>query len=1050
MKQFDIAPFALPNCACAEVRFEEPRDINRAVVTFAASAPRRIELSYLRKLWPERRVELDGDADFRNPGGFGWTGVDDWFNPEWHKAAVKVKKTGPRALTITFEGLRTEFRRFPDHEKYDVAFRRTLGIRVEAGGKSKIKKIQVYTESAATRSSLRVVLSAGKKTPGKAIELSGYNAVINKIVPRAGVSVEGKRVKLHPAARRVFHVNVSHMQPAHRYCYDDAHVTFALGRDKFTISIPSLDREGPIWFADQGVYIARVEDETTFDDYGERIRNCKTVAEQVRAHPEQSFGGAFHGQPRPHATSYSVGCKHTRQTFWIDPNGDIVLHKMPVTLIPGKDTERFKNERNGRFFFGLERWCIAGRFNDPVPVLAYNIHRKRDDILLEQKLLAVPLMTSILDEDVAADDTIVAMVRFRFHNTGDQPAVAGLPIQYSQDSGRCSNGMYSGQAQDDNLVPRSPRDPLTASGGRITSARNGKQVLRCTYESTMRPAKSSEGIVLSQELAPGESCEALLNIPYVSVESDEELSALHELDFDRCYEGVKEFWRAESRKGAQINTPEPNLNAAYAQHLSAVMVADPAMPDGSGLIQTSVGVTTYGNYCNESCMIIQELDQRGLHDEARRRLDVWVKYQGTKSLLGNFTDIEGLYYGAAGYESGASYSQHHGWVLWYLAEHYFASGNEAWFRGVSDSLIAGLDWVFRQRRNTMAGLPHSRGWECGFLPAGGLEDVTDYFYWLSTNSLTWRGVDHAARALEAIGHPEAERVRKESEAYRRDLIKGFETMRQHSPLVRLRNGRWVPHYPPRLYCRGRDFGWIREVLEGPVYLLISGLYDANSKQARWILDDYQDNRYMDPPYGYYIHNPAQEWYDRGGFSFQPNLLAGLMPYLDRDEPELYIWMFFNAWCSCYREEINAMVEHPLPVLGYSNTVHFKTSDEANAMKWLCYMYVYTIGGTLHLGRAIPREWLSDGADIGAEAVSTSFGKVSIKYSSRAAQGAIGAVADLRLSREPEKILVRIRHPEKNPIRSVTVDGQAHKRFDAAKGDIDITGLNGKVAIEARY
>jgi hypothetical protein len=29
-------------------------------------------------------------------------------------------------------------------------------------------------------------------------------------------------------------------------------------------------------------------------------------------------------------------------------------------------------------------------------------------------------------------------------------------------------------------------------------------------------------------------------------------------------------------------------------------------------------------------------------------------------------------------------------------------------------------------------------------------------------------------------------------------------------------------------------------------------------------------------------------------------LAGLMPRLARDEPEIYIWMFFNAWAACYR------------------------------------------------------------------------------------------------------------------------------------------------------
>ena len=116
-------------------------------------------------------------------------------------------------------------------------------------------------------------------------------------------------------------------------------------------------------------------------------------------------------------------------------------------------------------------------------------------------------------------------------------------------------------------------------------------------------------------------------------------------------------------------------------------------------------------------------------------------------------------------------------------------------------------------------LPHSRGWEHGFLPAGSLEDVEEFQYWLSTNALTWRGVEWTARALERIGHPEAWRMRSETNAYRRDLRDGFETMRQYAPLVRLRDGRWVPQYPSRLYRRGRDSGWIRETLEGSVYLL---------------------------------------------------------------------------------------------------------------------------------------------------------------------------------------------------------------------------------------
>ena len=240
------------------------------------------------------------------------------------------------------------------------------------------------------------------------------------------------------------------------------------------------------------------------------------------------------------------------------------------------------------------------------------------------------------------------------------------------------------------------------------------------------------------------------------------------------------------------------------------------------------------------------------------------------------------------------------------------------------------------------------------------------------------------------------------------------------------------------------------MLEGSVYLLISGLYDSGSKQAQWILDDFLDNRYMHPYYSYPVFMPERGWVDYGGFSNQPNLLAGLMPHLERDETEVYIWMFFNAWAACYREEVNAMVEHPQPILGFSNSAIYKTSDQANAIKWLRYMYVYATDDLLHLGRAIPRQWLRDGNEPYAEDVITCYGKAGIRYTPEIASGKITATIDLKNRTEPAKTLVRFRHPDKLPIKSVTVNGQAHSSFDANKGDVDISKLSGKVEVVAAY
>ena len=722
--------------------------------------------------------------------------MDDSFNSRWVDAAPRIEYISPRKIAFTFNGLAAEIHDFPDASHYDVAFRRTLGIRVLPLDAA-IRSIQVFTRSPAARTRLRVELDAGRKTPGKAIRISGYNADIRRLATRSGTAANGAEVRLLSAKRRSFELDTEHMSPDHRWCHDDGLITFGLDRETFTISLTSLQREGPIWFSELGVYITHPDDPTTFADYKSGIAGHKTIAEQVVERPEQSLAGARNGQPRPHPIPYCFGCKHARQKFWLEPNGDLVLHKWLVERQPGKDTARWKNAADGRFFFGLGRWSADGRFNDPWPTMAYNIHLKWGDILLQQKCFAAPLIGSILDgAEPAPDDTIVSLMRFRFENRGTKTDFARLTLGYSSRSGKSTNRrleLESGRKwQDDETVPRSPRDLLQCQGNRILSDHEGQSILRGMFETTMRVLACGEGVQFEQELPPGQSCEILLKIPYVSIETDDEFAGLAVLDFDRCYQEMREYWQAEGRKGARIHTPEPHLNAVHAGHLPMVLLSDFGMPDGSGLVNTSVGAATYGNYTNESCMILEELDQRGLAEEVRRRLAVWVKYQGTGKLRGNFTDFDGILYGAGGLETGDSYNQHHGWALWYLSEHYLLTGDREWFAGVADAVLAGADWIIRQRRNTAGPMPHSRGWEQGFLPAGALEDVDDYFYWCSTNAFTWRGVDAAGRALEAFRHPEGARIHREADRYRKDLVRGFETARQHSPAIRLRDGTLDP------------------------------------------------------------------------------------------------------------------------------------------------------------------------------------------------------------------------------------------------------------------
>jgi hypothetical protein len=341
--------------------------------------------------------------------------------------------------------------------------------------------------------------------------------------------------------------------------------------------------------------------------------------------------------------------------------------------------------------------------------------------------------------------------------------------------------------------------------------------------------------------------------------------------------------------------------------------------------------------------------------------------------------------------------------------------------------------------------------EYGLLPAGSLEDVTDFWFWLSTNSFTWWGLDNAARALRDFGHPEGAAMAAEAEAYRRDILAAYRGALERSPVMRLRDGAYVPHFPSNVYTRGRSYGWLRETLEGAIMLPVTRLLDPESREAEWVLKDYEDNLYVSDKYGYSIPVFDRFWFSRGGFSMQPNLLHGPLPYLYRDQVEHFLRAYFNAFASAFDPTLRMLCEHPLPELGYFIGDHFKSSDESQSAYWLRLMFAAEMGGDLWLGRGIPRYWLKDGERIGIRRAATHFGELSYEIRSEAAAGRIAMTLDPPRRNAPGRIVVRFRHPESKPLRAVTVNGKPWSEFDSTRGDIRLPGsLSGTAEIVGQY
>ena len=290
---------------------------------------------------------------------------------------------------------------------------------------------------------------------------------------------------------------------------------------------------------------------------------------------------------------------------------------------------------------------------------------------------------------------------------------------------------------------------------------------------------------------------------------------------------------------------------------------------------------------------------------------------------------------------------------------------------------------------------------------------------------------------------------REAQAYKEDLLVGYRESMVRAPVVRLRDGSSVPHFPSRLHLRGRDVGWIREVLEGAICLTTTVL-DPAGRESTWVLKDFEDNLYLDAPFNYPLENFDREWFSRGGFSMQPNLLYFPPPYLFRDQIEHFLRAFFNGFAACWRPDIRAMVEHPLPTLSEWAGDHFKSSDESMVAMWLRMMFIYEVGDVLYLGRGLPRAWVGSPQGAAIRSAATSFGPMSLEVRAEEGWKRIVARIEPPTRRPPRQVIVRFRHPEKAPLTGARVNGVSVKSFDAAKEWVVLPALSETTTVEGLF
>ena len=180
----------------------------------------------------------------------------------------------------------------------------------------------------------------------------------------------------------------------------------------------------------------------------------------------------------------------------------------------------------------------------------------------------------------------------------------------------------------------------------------------------------------------------------------------------------------------------------------------------------------------------------------------------------------------------------------------------------------------------------------------------------------------------------------------------------------------------------------------------------------------------------------------GGFpKVQPYYGRIAEVYALRDEVKPFVRSYFNTIPTLLSRENLSFWEH------FHNTGGWNKTHETG---WfLCQtatMLVLERGEELWLAPMVTNHWMKDGMKVAVRDAPTRFGKVSYTITSAAAKAQIEAVIQPPVEKPPERLVIRLRHPDGKPMQSVTVQGKPHQHFDPQKEIVTIAPSAGPITV----
>lgn len=807
---------------------------------------------------------------------------------------------------------------------------------------------------------------------------------------------------------------VRHSQPSPLKS-DPTILRFDLPGGDVGVAVADVLSNDCVYVRDLRLFVSRDPAPVTLAEYKQRIAGRKTILEEVRAMPDQTLEQAMarthHDAQRAGPVLLSLAAENTK--FVLEREGEL---RCVVTTNPAVAQHRTRLVLKPVFGEGnatnLTRQLDGGWL--PIPV----IEVRQGGVTYRQRAFVAPA-DSPGDSPARWGRRSVCVVEFVITNELGRPAEPALTLHFH----------VPGEG-----APQLVTKPV---GWQIVT---GKTRLGFIAGRSVEPlvAEVAEGrLRLTGTLPPGAASRCVVLLP---TDPDTRLGAL---GVPYLRGALETYWRAVLAKGALVETPDALLNNLIRSSLVRCWIAARSEAHGARLAPW-IAAMAYGPLESEAHSIIRGMDLLGHEEFARRALDFFVhRYTPEGFLTTGYTT-----FGTA-------------WHLWTLGEHYAWTHDRDWLQQIAPEVARVCRWIIRQTEKTKK--LDARGQplpEYGLMPPGVLADWNAYAYHFAMNGYYMAALREVGRALQDIGHPDAELFLQHATELRRNVLRAYAWTQARSPALPLRDGTWIPHYPSQVHSPGAlaDFfpgedagrSWCYDVELGAHQLVPAGVLSARGREVERMLDHMEDVQFLSE--GWFDYPAAMnraDWFNLGGFSkVQPYYTRNAEIYAMRDDPKPFVRSYFNTLASLLNPEVLTFWEH-----FHHHGAWDKTHETGYFLQQTRFMLAMEHGAELRLAPLIPSHWLREGGVVGAQRLPTRFGPVSFRIVSHLREGYIAARIEAPRRTPPDSVVLRLRHPEGRPLRRVIVNGREHARFDRAHEEIRLPGratVSGAWEVRAEY